>query len=106
MEAWLVGSQKERHRLEQCIWGERAQEAAQVIWAAQGKHRMASVTEVEVKQDDGTWIIYWSKEEVEAIVQECLEQQFCLMESTDWMQLEWRDQLGLLGEWEAAKTIL
>ena len=49
---------------------------AQAIWAAQGKHRMASVTEVEVEQDDGTRTVFRSKEEVEAVVQECLEQQF------------------------------
>ena len=28
------------------------------------------------------------------------------MESTDWMQPEWRDQLGLLGKKEATKIIL
>ena len=28
------------------------------------------------------------------------------MESTDWMQPEWRDQLGLLGEKEAVHIIL
>ena len=105
-EAWLVGSRMERRRLEQRIRGERAREVARAIRAAQGKRRMASVTEVEVEQDDGTRTVYRSKEEVEAVVQECLEQRFQLMESTDWMQPEWRDQLGLLGKREAAKIIL
>ena len=87
-EAWLVGSRIEQHQLEQCIWGERACEAAWEIWVTQGKHQMASVIKVKVEQDDGTRTVYWSKEEVEAVVQECLEQRFQLMESTDWMQLE------------------
>ena len=49
---------------------------AQAIQATQGKHRMVSVTEVKVEQDDGTRTVYWSKEEVEAVIQECLEQWF------------------------------
>ena len=73
---------------------------ARAIQAAQGKCQMASVTEVEVEQDDGTRTVFRSKEEVEAVIQECLEQWFQLTESTDWMQLEWRDQLGLLNKKE------
>ena len=78
----------ERHWLEQHIQGERAREVAQAIQATQGKCRIVSVTKVEVEQDDGTRTVYWSKEEVEAVIQECLEQWFQLMESTDWMQPE------------------
>ena len=97
---------KKRSQLEQQIQGERAWEVAWAIRAAQGKHQMANVTKVEVEQEDGTWVTFWSKEEVEGVVQECLEQWFQLMESMDWMQLEWRDQLGLLGEKEVAQMIL
>ena len=31
------------------------------------KKRMVSVTEVEVEQEDGTWTVFWSKEEVEKL---------------------------------------
>ena len=62
--------------LEQHIQGERAHEVARVIWVAQGKCQMASVTEVKVEQNDGTRTVYWSKEEVEAVIQEHLEQRF------------------------------
>ena len=92
--------------MEQWIGRERAHEVAWAIRAAQGKCRMVSITEVKVEQDDGTWTVHWTKEEVEAMVQECLEQRFCLMESTDWMQPEWRDRLGLLGKRDAVKRIL
>ena len=65
-----------------------------------------SVTEVKVGQEDGTRMVFRSKEEVECIVQEWLEQRFWLTESMDWMQPGWRDQLGLMGEKEVAQTIL
>ena len=73
---WLVGSRMEQHWLEQCIWEERAREVAQAIQVTQGKCQMVSVTKVKVEQDDGTRTVYWSKEEVEAVVQESLEQWF------------------------------
>ena len=44
---------------------------------------MASITEVEVEQKDGTRMVFQSKEEVERVVQECLEQKFWLTESMD-----------------------
>ena len=86
---WRAESSKDRKKREQRMRGERAREAAQMIRAAQGKGRMVSVTEVEVRNDEGESQFFWSKDEVENIVKERLAQQFRLMESTPFMQMEW-----------------